>query len=90
MTPVTDRRRRRFSEDQAFRATAAVTGLAALVAAAMALDLARAHSVFSQAVCGVGAVPHCGWCFTAAGLSLASLGAFGAAVSPAGATRKPR
>lgn len=77
------RRRPALTEDQAFRLGAVLTGLVLTTSAALAADLAREHMAFVGVMCGSGAIPHCGWCYGAAGLVLAGLAAFAVALRPA-------
>jgi hypothetical protein len=69
-------------EDVAFRTGAGTVGGVLLTSAGFAADLARDHMVVLGTVCGAGQTPHCGWCFGAAGLALAGLAAFAAALAP--------
>ena len=73
-------------EDFAFRAGAGTVGGVLLASAGLAADLARDHMILLGTVCGPNPVPHCGWCFGAAGLAIAGLAAFAAAMAPTRAT----
>jgi hypothetical protein len=73
-------------EDFAFRAGAATVGAVLLASAGLAADVAREHMVFLGTICGASPIPHCGWCYGAAGLVLAGLAAFASALAPARAT----
>ncbi len=75
-------RPRDIPEERAFRLVASLTGMILGAAALVAADLARGHMALVGAVCGVAAQPHCGWCVTAAGLTLAALSAVVIAVRP--------
>lgn len=77
------RRRPALTEDRALRLGAGVTGLALTASAVLAADLAREHMAFVGAICGASSNPHCGWCYSAAGLALAGLAAFAVALRPA-------
>ncbi len=59
---------------------AALTGVVFLASAALAAEPAGAHMLALHTVCGAGDAPHCLWCFGAAGLALAGLAAFAAAL----------
>lgn len=69
-------------EDVAFRSGAGTVGGVLLASAALAADLARDHMVVLGTICGASPSPHCGWCFSAAGLALAGLVAFTTALAP--------
>ena len=67
-------------EDFAFRSGAGTVSIVLLASAGLAADLARDHMVVLGTVCGAASTPHCGWCYGAAGLALAGLAAFAAAL----------
>lgn len=65
-----------------FRAGAGAVGGVLLASAGLAADLARDHMGLIGTVCGAGPDPHCGWCYSTAGLVLAGLAAFVVALRP--------
>ena len=69
-------------EDRVFRWGAGTVGGVLLASAGLAADLSRDHMVVLGTFCGAGPVPHCGWCYGAAGLALVGLAAFAAALAP--------
>jgi hypothetical protein len=75
--------RHTFDEDLTLRLGAVVAGGMLLIAASLAVEFARQHLMALGTLCGAGPVPHCGWCFGAAGLALAGLAAFSYALRPA-------
>jgi hypothetical protein len=77
------RRLAHFHEDLTFRAGAGAAGGVLLASAALAADLARDHMILFGTICGADHVPHCGWCYSAAGLAIAGLAAFAVALAPA-------
>jgi hypothetical protein len=58
-------------------------GLILFTSAALSEGLARAHIASRGVICGADRIPHCGWCYGAAGLALAGLAAFALAFAPA-------
>jgi len=82
------RRPAQLTEGRVFRLGAALTGVIMMTSAALAADLARAHMLAIGTICGASSHPHCGWCFGAAGLVLAGLAAFFAALAPASQARR--
>lgn len=73
MTPIAER--------TILRLGGALTGLLLLASAVMAADLAAEHMASLRMICGASA-PHCGWCYAAAALALASAIALFASVAP--------
>jgi hypothetical protein len=69
------------AEDFAFRAGAGTVGGVLLASAGLAADFAREHMALVGVICGQAAVPHCGWCYAAAGLFLAGLASFAVALA---------
>jgi hypothetical protein len=65
-----------------------VAGLILFTCAALSDGLARAHIASRGVICGADRIPHCGWCYSAAGLVLAGLAAFALALGPAANLRK--
>ncbi|HKP80019.1 MAG TPA: hypothetical protein VJU34_12930 [Phenylobacterium sp.] len=74
------RRPVRPTEDQLLRLGAALAGAIFLASAALAAVIARDHMVALGTVCGAASHAHCGWCLGTAGLVLAGLAAFAAAL----------
>lgn len=66
----------------------AVGGLILFALAALSWALAQEHIAGRGVICGAGGIPHCGWCYGAAGFALAGLAAFALAFGPAAALRK--
>lgn len=71
------------SEESASRLAWGGLGLTLLASAGLSGDLARQHMAALGHLCGAAAVPHCGWCYAAAGFALAGVSAFAAAARPA-------
>jgi hypothetical protein len=51
-------------------------GLMLFTCAALSQALARGHIAGRGVICGADRIPHCGWCYGAAGFALAGLAAF--------------
>jgi hypothetical protein len=68
-------------EDVVLRLGAGLVGLVLTLAASLAAALAREHMASLGTICGANP-PHCGWCYSAAGLVLAGLAAFTYAARP--------
>ncbi len=69
-------------EDQVLRFGAGLIGVILTASAALSTDLAVAHMLALDAICGASSAPHCGWCLGAAGLGLAGFAAFTFAFQP--------
>jgi hypothetical protein len=54
----------------------ALAGALLIAGGVLAADLAVLHMRTAGAICGAGSIPHCSWCFGAAGLVVAGLAAF--------------
>ncbi|MBW8812953.1 MAG: hypothetical protein JF588_05960 [Caulobacterales bacterium] len=65
-----------------------LAGLLFLTCAALSGGLAWAHIASRGAICGADRIPHCGWCYSAAGFALAGLAAFALAFGPGAALQK--
>lgn len=63
-------------KDRAFRLGAGAVGGVLFASSGFAADQALDHMVPFGTICGASHVPHCGWCYSAAGLLLAALAAF--------------
>lgn len=63
-------------------------GLLSLASVEISGLLVREHATLRGAICGVGHIPHCGWCLSAAGFALAGLAALAAALRPEPALRR--
>jgi hypothetical protein len=67
-------------EQQLMALGAAATGVLFTAGAALAAEQAQAHMLALGTICGAGSHPHCGGCFGAAGLGMAGLAGFVAAL----------
>lgn len=70
------------SEDQVLRYGAGLAGVILTASAALSADLAVAHMLAQDAICGASSAPHCGWRLGAASLGLAGFAAFTFAFQP--------
>lgn len=59
-----------------------LVGLILFTCAALLASLAQAHIASRGVICGADRIPHCGWCYSAAGFALAGLAAFAVALGP--------
>ncbi len=57
-------------------------GLILFTSAALSEGLAQEHIASRAVICGAARIPHCGWCYSAAGFALAGLAAFAVAFAP--------
>lgn len=64
------------------RAAIRLIGLLSWASAGLSGLLAWEHATFRGPICGAGLIPHCGWCFGAAGFALVGLAAFRASGDP--------
>lgn len=69
-------------EDRVFRLGAGTVGGVLFASSGLAADQALQHMALLGTICGAGPVPHCVWCYSAAGLLMAALAAFFAAFRP--------
>lgn len=63
-------------EDRVFRLGAGTVGGVLFASSVFAADQALQHMVPFGTICGASHVPHCHWCYSAAGLLIAALAAF--------------
>ena len=76
------------SEAQVLRYGAGLAGVILTASTALSADLAVAHMLAQDAICGASSVPHCGWRLGAAGLGLAGFAAFTFAFQPVSGFRR--